>query len=77
MKMPKISLLTHDISGGTFTNLCTALVRGFKELGADCNLVVLDASPDELARYPDLSITTLNVKRTAFSLPATVRYLRE
>jgi glycosyltransferase involved in cell wall biosynthesis len=77
MKIPKISILTHDISGGTFTNLCTALVRGFKELGVNCNLVVLDASPEELARYPDIPITTLNVKRTAFSLLATVRYLRE
>ncbi|XHX79783.1 MAG: glycosyltransferase [Stenomitos frigidus ULC029] len=77
MKTPKISILTHDISGGTFTNLCTALVRGLRELGADCRLVVLDASPEELARYPDLVITTLKVKRTAFSLLATVRYLRQ
>ncbi|XGV94333.1 MAG: glycosyltransferase (plasmid) [Leptolyngbya sp. BL-A-14] len=77
MKTLRISILTHDIGGGTFTNLCTALVRGFKELGVDCNLVVLDASPQELAQYSDISITTLNVKRTAFSLLPTVRYLRE
>ncbi|MGA7936692.1 MAG: glycosyltransferase, partial [Kovacikia sp.] len=77
MKTPRISILTHDIGGGTFTNLCMALVHGFKELGVDCNLVVLDASPEELARYPDISITTLNVKRTVFSLLATVRFLRQ
>lgn len=77
MKTPKISILTHDISGGTFTNLCTALVRGFQELGVDANLVVLDASTEELTRYPDIPIVTLNVKRTAFSLGATVRYLRD
>ncbi len=73
----KVSILTHDISGGTFTNLCTALVRGMNELGVDANLVILYASPEELARYPDIPIVTLNVKRTAFSLGATTRYLRE
>jgi glycosyltransferase involved in cell wall biosynthesis len=77
MKTLKISILTHDIGGGTFTNLCTALVRGLQELGAECQLVVLDASEAELSCYPDISIVTLNVKRTAFSLWATVRYLRE
>ncbi|MBD1847828.1 glycosyltransferase [Cyanobacteria bacterium FACHB-63] len=73
----KVSILTHDISGGTFTNLCTALVRGMNELGVDANLVILYASPEELARYPDIPIVTLNVKRTVFSLGATSRYLRE
>jgi len=72
---PKISILTHDISGGAFTNLCTALVRGFQELGVDCHLVILDATDEELAKYPDLPIVTLNVKRTMFSLMATIRYL--
>jgi glycosyltransferase involved in cell wall biosynthesis len=76
MSKPKISILTHDISGGAFTNLCTALVRGLRELGADCNLVILNASAAELAAYPDIPIVTLNVKRTAFSLPATIRYLQ-
>lgn len=73
----KVSILTHDISGGAFTNLCTALVRGMNELGMDANLVILYASPEELARYPDIPIVTLNVKRTAFSLSAATRYLRE
>ncbi|MBW4691350.1 MAG: glycosyltransferase [Lyngbya sp. HA4199-MV5] len=77
MKALKVSILTHDISGGTFTNLCIALVRGFQELGVDSNLVVLNATPEELARYPDVSIVTLDVKRTAFSLWATARYLRD
>ncbi|PSN16426.1 glycosyltransferase [filamentous cyanobacterium CCT1] len=76
MTPPKLAILTHDISGGTFTNLCTALVRGFQELGAECQLVVLDASDEELARYPDIPIVTLKVKRTALSLGATVGYLR-
>ena len=72
----KISILTHDIGGGAFTNLGTALIRGFQELGVDCNLVVLSASAEELAKYPDIPIVSLNVKRTTFSLWATVRYLR-
>jgi glycosyltransferase involved in cell wall biosynthesis len=37
----------------------------------------LYASDDELARYPDIPIVTLNVKRTTFSLLATIRYLKE
>jgi len=77
MSTPKISILTHDIAGGAFTNLCTTLVRGFQKLGVDCHLVVLFASAEELAKYPDIQIVTLNVKRTIFSLGATVRYLRE
>jgi glycosyltransferase involved in cell wall biosynthesis len=77
MSKPKISILTHDISGGAFTNLCTALVRGLRALGADCNLVILNASDAELAAYPDIPIVTLNVNRTVFSLPATIRYLQE
>ena len=76
MSALRISILTHDIGGGAFTNLCTALVRGFQKLGVDCNLVILDASDEELAQYPDIPIVTLNVKRTMFSLLATVRYLR-
>jgi glycosyltransferase involved in cell wall biosynthesis len=76
MSKPKISILTHDLSGGAFTNLCTALVRGFQELGVDCHLVILAATDEELARYPDIPIVTLNVKRTMFSLMATIRYLR-
>lgn len=77
MSKPKISILTHDISGGAFTNLCIALVRGFQELGVDCQLVLLYASDVELAKYADIPIVTLNVKRTTFSLPATIRYLKE
>lgn len=77
MNAPKVSILTHDIGGGTFTNLCTDLVRGFQELGVESHLVILDASDVELARYPEIPIVPLKVKRTAFSLPATVRYLRE
>jgi glycosyltransferase involved in cell wall biosynthesis len=77
MSKPKISILTHDISGGAFTNLCIALVRGFQELGVDCQLVLLYASDAELVKYADIPIITLNVKRTTFSLPATIRYLKE
>jgi glycosyltransferase involved in cell wall biosynthesis len=77
MKRLRISILTHDIGGGTFTNLCIALLRGFQELEIDCNLVVIDASEEELSRYSDLPIVTLKVRRTAFSLFSTVRYLRD
>ncbi|MBE9140097.1 glycosyltransferase [Nodosilinea sp. LEGE 07088] len=77
MKSLRISILTHDIGGGTFTNLCVALIRGFQELGAECQLVVLNTSEEELARYPDLTIVSLGVKRTSLSLLPTVRYMKE
>lgn len=77
MSALKLSILTHSLNGGAFTNICPALVRGFQELGVDCSLVLLHATTEELARYPDLPIVTLNVERTSFSLWATVRYLRE
>jgi glycosyltransferase involved in cell wall biosynthesis len=77
MGTQRVSILTHDIGGGTFTNLCTSLIRGFQELGVESNLVILDASDEELARFPDIPIVKLKVKRTAFSLGATIRYLRE
>lgn len=77
MKTLKVSILTHDIRGGTFTNLCPAIVRGLRKLGVDATLVLLYASDEEIDRYSDVPIVALNVKRTAFSLGATVRYLRE
>jgi len=77
MKKLKVSILTHDIGGGTFTNLCVSLIRGLQELGVDANLVVLSATREELAQFPDVPITTLDVKRTALSLGATVRYLKQ
>ena len=77
MSTPRISILTHNIGGGVFTNLCSALVRGFKELGVDCNVVVLNASEQDLAKCGDLPVVSLNVKRTTFSLFAMIRYLRE
>jgi len=77
MNTPRISLLTHDIEGGTFTNLCTDLVQGFLELGVESQVVVLDATDAELACYPEFPIVRLNVKRTTFSVPATARYLQE
>jgi glycosyltransferase involved in cell wall biosynthesis len=77
MRALKLSILTHSLNGGAFTNICPALMRGFQELGVDCELVLLHATAEELARYPDLRIVSLNVKRTSFSLWATVRYLRE
>ena len=77
MSTPKVAILTHDISGGTFTNLCTALIRGWQKLGIDCHLVILDASDEEISRFPDIPIVSLNVKRTAFSLFPTIKYLKK
>lgn len=77
MTAPKVSILTHDISGGTFTNICTDLVRGFQELGVESHLVLLNATESELARFSGVPIVSLGVSRTAFSLPAIVQYLQQ
>lgn len=77
MHTKKVSILTHDISGGAFTSLGTALARGFQELGVNCEFVVLKATQAEKERYPDLNLVTLNAQRTAFSLLPTIRYLKQ
>ncbi|NHC35708.1 glycosyltransferase [Scytonema millei] len=77
MTMKKVAILTHDIGGGAFTSLGTALSRGFQELGIDCEFVVLKATQAEKDQYPDINIVTLNTRRTAFSLLPTIRYLKQ
>jgi glycosyltransferase involved in cell wall biosynthesis len=76
MSITKVAILTHDIGGGAFTSLGNALVRGFQELGVNCEFVVLQANTTEKERYPDINIVTLNTQRTAFSLLPTIRYLK-
>lgn len=77
MTIKKVSILTHDIGGGAFTSLGTALARGFQALGASCDLVVLQATQAEKEQHPGINIVTLNTRRTAFSLLPTVRYFKE
>ncbi|NEO98890.1 MAG: glycosyltransferase [Symploca sp. SIO2E9] len=77
MTIKKVAILTHDMQGGAFTNLCTVLARGFQELGVNCDLVILHASNEEKAKYPDINLVTLNTRRTAFSLMPTVHYIRK
>jgi len=74
----KVAIFTHGIEGGTFTNIGTALTRGFKELGVSCcDLVVLNATNEEKAKYPDVNVVSLNVTRASFSLLPLVRYIRK
>lgn len=77
MGIKRIAILTHDLEGGAFTALGTALAQGFQELGVGCDLVILNPSEAVKARYPNLNIVSLNVSRTSTSLGAVVRYLRE
>ena len=46
-------------------------------MGVQCNLVILNASDEEISRYPDIPIISLNVKRTAFSLFSTIKYIKQ
>lgn len=78
MKQKKIALFIHGIENGTFTHLASALIRGFNELGVEsCDLVVLNATQEEKAMYPDINIISLDAERASFSLMPMVRYLRE
>lgn len=77
MKAKKVAIFFHGIEGGTFTNLAITLARGFKELGVSCDLVVLNASDEEKARYPDVNVVALNAPRAVLSPVSLIRYIRE
>jgi glycosyltransferase involved in cell wall biosynthesis len=77
MSVQRIAILTHDLEGGAFTNLGTALAQGFQELGVECDLVILNPSDTVIARYSHLNVVSLRVARTSGSLGAVVRYLRD
>ena len=77
MGIRKIAILTHDIEGGAFANLATSLARGFKQIGIDSDVVVLNATETAKLRYPDINVVSLNARRTIFSLQQTMHYIRE
>ncbi len=77
MSVQRIAILTHDLEGGAFTTLGTALAQGFQELGVECDLVILNPSDAVIARYSHLNVVSLHVARTSGSLGAVVRYLRD
>lgn len=74
----KVAIFIHGLEVGTFPNIATALIRGFKESGVTyCDLVVLNATNEEKAKYPDINVVSLNAGRATFSLMPLVRYLRK
>ncbi len=74
----KVAIFIHGLEVGTFTNIATALIRGFKELGVSyCDLVVLNATNEEKAKYPDINIVSLDAGRATFSLMPLIYYLRK
>ena len=74
----KVALFIHGIEAGTFTRISTALIRGFKEMGVEeCDLVVLNATAEEKAQYPDINVVSLDVKHATYSLLPLTRYIRE
>ncbi|MDB9493414.1 glycosyltransferase [Spirulina major CS-329] len=76
MSIKRLAIFTHGIEGGAFTNLGTTLVRGFTELGYPCDLVVLRATAEEKARYPDVNVVSLDVPRAIAAIGALRNYLR-
>jgi glycosyltransferase involved in cell wall biosynthesis len=77
MSIQRIAILTHDLDGGAFTNLGTALAQGFQEIGIHCDLVILNPTDTVMARYAHLNVVSLNCDRTSGSLGAVVRYLHK
>jgi glycosyltransferase involved in cell wall biosynthesis len=74
----KIAIFTHSIENGTFAHISSSLIQGFKELGvSQCDLVVLNATDEEKANFPDINVISLNAGPATYSLMKLVRYLRE
>ena len=76
MSCKKLAIFTHGIRRGPFAALGTTLSRGFMELGYDCDLIVLNATAEEKAKYPHVNTISFNVSRAAFSLFPLVNYIR-
>ena len=77
MKPCHVAIFTEGMSIGPFRIIAACLARGFKEMGISCDVVVLKATDDERAQFPDLNIISLDSRRAIFSLPGLVAYLRK
>ena len=77
MKPKQIAIFTHGIKRGPFARLGTTLARGFQESGINCDLVILQTTETQRAKYPDVRVVSLGVKRAALSLFPLVKYLRQ
>ncbi len=76
--LPKIAIFTHsvNIKDGPFPHIATALSRGLQELGVSCDVVVLNASDEDKARFPDVTVISLNAKRALFAFIPLIHYMR-
>ena len=74
----KVAVFTHsvNIKDGPFPHIATALARGLQELGVSCDVLVLNASDEDKARFPDVSVISLNAKRALFSFIPLIHYIR-
>ncbi len=78
MNPKKVAIFIHSVENGTFTHIATNLIRGFKDLGVtQCDLVVLNATQEEKANFPDINVISLDAGPATYSLMKLVRYLRE
>ena len=76
MRARKAAIFTYRFSVATFREISTALARGLQEAGWRCDLIVLDARPEDTARYPEVNVISLGVGRALAGLLPLVRYLR-
>lgn len=77
MKLKKVAIFTHGIKRGPFARLGTTLAIGFQESSVECDLVILQATEEQKAKYTDVNVIDLNVNRAAFSLWPLIKYLRQ
>ena len=79
MSVKKIAIFTHSVNlkDGPFTHISTTLALGFQELGIACDVLVLNATEEDKARYPNINVINLNTKRASASFLALIRYMRE
>ncbi len=76
MHPSKIAIFTERMGDGPFPIVCAALVRGFKEAGADCEVVVLGVDQKARDTYPSVPMVNLQVDRAILSILPLTRYLR-
>ena len=79
MSVKKIAIFTHSVNlkDGPFTHISTTLALGFQELGIACDVLVLNVTEEDKARYPNINVINLNTKRASASFLALIRYMRE
>jgi glycosyltransferase involved in cell wall biosynthesis len=75
---PEVATLVSGLSAGSISNIGASLTYGFGMLGVDAELLVIrEPAEDRRKRYAGIRFRSLGSRRTATSVLALARYLRE